>query len=220
MGNDYSIIWDALGTIATLAMVFATFLTLKNNTKQFKELQKQNFENSLFRLFFEAKQNLSEKLSQNMASNYEHFLSSRTKGEDTNVDENGNEIFPEPNFENMQISIKYWYNNIPDLRIFFIRLYRVIKYIDESNFGKKEKYQYMSTIRAQLTENEQLWLFYNCTVGEGRDKFKPLVEKWSLLKNMPIHRLLNGDHIKWIADTAISRKANNSCILEAFHDLR
>lgn len=39
-------------------------------------------------------------------------------------------------------------------------------------------------MRAQLSAFELALLFYNCLSEYGRDKFKPLVEEFGLLKNM------------------------------------
>ena len=40
-------------------------------------------------------------------------------------------------------------------------------------------------IRAQLSDYELLWIFYNCLSENGLEKFKPLIEEYSLLKNLP-----------------------------------
>lgn len=44
-------------------------------------------------------------------------------------------------------------------------------------------------VRAQLSDYELLWVFYNCLSPNGVRKFKPYVEKYSLLKNLPIDKL-------------------------------
>ena len=44
---------------------------------------------------------------------------------------------------------------------------------------------YTNFVRAQLSSSELGLLFYNCLGGYGNEKFKPLVEKYALLKNMP-----------------------------------
>lgn len=93
-----------------------------------------------------------------------------------------------------------------NLGSYFRSLYRVIKYIDESSFSDNEKYQYTSFVRAQLTDIELIWLFYNCTVGYGEEKFKTLVEDYTLLKNIPKGRLIDAEHIKWIKNSAINKQ--------------
>lgn len=215
--------WVAIGSLATGAMTIATFITLKNNKKQFLELQKQNyaiqkqsFENTIFQLLHEVKKILLE-VSNTPPNGY------RTSGFSNGLaaleseykiipyigtgetDIQGNELKYEPTLENMQKSYKARYESMSNLGSYFRSLYRVIKFIDESSYSVQEKYQYTSFIRAQLTDVELLWIFYNCTVGYGVEKFKPLVEKWTLLKNIPISRLIDANHIFWINSSSYDR---------------
>lgn len=100
-----------------------------------------------------------------------------------------------------------------DFGHYFRNLYRIIKLIDETEFNSHEeletdpnattireinkytipnhnsRYKYTSMIRAQLSDYELLLLFYNCLSSNGNEKFKPLIEKYSLLKNMPDDKL-------------------------------
>ncbi len=66
--------------------------------------------------------------------------------------------------------------------------------IDISNEDNKHKYdlcnyiqryRYTSIVRAQLSDYELLLLFYNCLSDNGVEKFKPLVEEYAILKNLP-----------------------------------
>lgn len=75
-----------------------------------------------------------------------------------------------------------------DFGHYFRNLYRIIKMVDEKKFSEdaiedyKIKYSYTSIIRAQLSDDEIGWLFFNCLSNKGSEKFKPLIEKYSLLK--------------------------------------
>ena len=212
--------WVAIGSVATGAMAIATFITLNNNKKQFKELQRQSFENTLFQLLHEVKKLLSEvsnippegmRISgltyglQALESEYQTFKSFSTCKVDENKNGDPIEIPIEPNYDNVKEAYIDIYHNMSNLGSYFRSLYRVIKYIDESNFTDEEKYQYTSFVRAQLTDIELLWLFYNCKVGYGEEKFKPLVEKYSLLKNMPQTRLIHKNHLAWIKESAFKK---------------
>lgn len=72
---------------------------------------------------------------------------------------------------------------------YFRNLYRLIKIIDNYTFSDdlnidfEKKYFYTSIVRAQFSDYEVKWIFINglSTYGE---KFKPLIEKYSLLKNI------------------------------------
>lgn len=83
-----------------------------------------------------------------------------------------------------------------DFGHYFRNLYRMIKIVHETDFFYdsskvsteeifKIKYRYTSIIRAQLSDYELMWVFYNCLSENGIDKFKFFVEEYSLLKNLP-----------------------------------
>lgn len=79
-----------------------------------------------------------------------------------------------------------------DVGHYFRNLYRIIKFVDTSNMD--DKYAYTSIIRSQLSDYELLWIFYNCVSINGKDKFKPLIEKYTLFKNLPTDKLANESH--------------------------
>lgn len=100
-----------------------------------------------------------------------------------------------------------------DFGHYFRNLYRIIKLIDETEFhtiketsrpefnnqsqdsanylaaNYNARYKYTSMVRAQLSDYELLWLFYNCLSTNGSENFKPYVETYSLLKNLPKDKL-------------------------------
>lgn len=115
---------------------------------------------------------------------------------------NSNIIFSNLKFEKSDIifdEFKYnsYFNSIynfiyekvnTDFGHYFRNLYRLIKMIDEQIFDEdsvesdfKKKYYYTSIVRAQLSDYELYWLFFNCLFEYG-EKFKPLVEKYAFFK--------------------------------------
>lgn len=48
----------------------------------------------------------------------------------------------------------------------------------------EEKYHYTSILRAQLSEYELVMIYYNSLSEFGNEKLKPLVEKYSMMKNL------------------------------------
>lgn len=66
---------------------------------------------------------------------------------------------------------------------YFRHLYHVIKFIDLS--AVEDKRRYTTFVRAQLSSVELQLLFYNCLSRFGSENFKPLVEKYGLLKPLP-----------------------------------
>lgn len=87
---------------------------------------------------------------------------------------------------------------------YFRTLYNLVKLVDKSPV--EDKHFYTNIIRAQLSNQETLILFYNCAVGHGLEKFKPLVERYALLKNMPRDRLLDKSHIKHFEKSAFGKE--------------
>jgi hypothetical protein len=78
---------------------------------------------------------------------------------------------------------------------YFRHLYRIIKFVDESNLiDKEDKYEYVGIVRATLSRYELVWLFYNCLSENGKEKFKPLIERYALLKNLRSELLVDEKH--------------------------
>lgn len=77
-----------------------------------------------------------------------------------------------------------------ELGHYFGHLYHIIKFVDLSEVPEKRRYT--SFVRAQLSSYESLMLFYNCLNSQGSANFKPLVEKYGLLKHVPRALLLPG----------------------------
>ncbi|WP_288901337.1 putative phage abortive infection protein [uncultured Sneathiella sp.] len=65
---------------------------------------------------------------------------------------------------------------------YFRTIYNIIKFIDSSDIENKKFYS--NIVRAQLSNSEVALLFHNCLTHWGSEKFKPLLEKYSLLKNL------------------------------------
>jgi len=100
-----------------------------------------------------------------------------------------------------------------DFGHYFRNLYRMIKlvhltdfYYDTKNVTEidvyKIKYKYTSIIRAQLSDYELIWLFYNCQSEYGREKFKPLIERYCIFKNLPEDLLASPVHKKLYSESA------------------
>jgi hypothetical protein len=107
-----------------------------------------------------------------------------------------------------------------DFGHYFRNLYRMIKLVDGTNFFYDDskvteqeifnlKYSYTSIIRAQLSDFELLWIFYNCLSENGIEKFKPLIEKYSLLKNLPKKLVAFESHLCLYNQKAFNPKESN-----------
>lgn len=90
-----------------------------------------------------------------------------------------------------------------DVGHYFRSLYNIVKFVDRSEFNDKRIYT--NLVRAQLSSYEQTLLFYNCLTKYGQEKFKPLVEKYGLLKHIPRDLLINEEpRLNYYAATAYS----------------
>ena len=94
----------------------------------------------------------------------------------------------------------FFENYQSDLGHYFRTLYNLIRFVDEK-FIDNPRY-YTNLIRAQLSTYEHLMLFYNGISQYGEKKFKPLIEKYSLLNNMPQDLLIDKKHSEFYIDSA------------------
>ena len=196
--------------------------------KQNKQFYKQSFENTLFNLlqnltsFVQTLEYKSGKNTQNKsdANTQKNSDANIYKGINvfeqmlSNLNTNNWKVYngPELHFseykDNDFIKAEEIYNGFSDyhqnLCLYFRMLYRIFKFIDESGLKDYEKYQYTSFVRAQLSNSQLILLFYNSTLGKGKEKFKSLVETWVLLKNIDKEAI--GKKINWIDSNAYERK--------------
>ena len=94
---------------------------------------------------------------------------------------------------------------------YFRYLYRILKYIDDSKLiSDSTKYQYAGILRAHLSYMELLLIYYNGLSVYGREKMKPLIEKYHLLKNIRAEKL--NDHT---LNARIKHMSNNEMYKES-----
>lgn len=85
---------------------------------------------------------------------------------------------------------------------YFRHLYTILRYVDETDafnlndegnedveYAYKQKYHYTTIVRSTLSRFELLVLYYNGLSIYGREKLKPLIEKYTLLNNLDMHSL-------------------------------
>lgn len=94
-------------------------------------------------------------------------------------------------------------NDKSDMSHYFRTIYHIVKFIDTSDIENKK--QYIAIARAQLSSYEQILIFYNCLHENGSEKFKPLIEKYSLFKNIDSSLLINQDHLTEYENGAYGR---------------
>ena len=91
---------------------------------------------------------------------------------------------------------------------YFRHLYHIFKYVDTSDLiPDDERYEYACIVRSQLSDYELVMLFYNCLSTNGKDKFKPLIERYSIFNNLRVELLAKNEHKEAYAKTAYNRYA-------------
>jgi hypothetical protein len=94
--------------------------------------------------------------------------------------------------DRIQAGYKVFYSeHQADIGHYFRSIYNLVKFVDRSKF--EDKRVYSNLIRAQLSSYEVALLFYNCLSELGSEKFKPLVERYAMLKHLPREALFHED---------------------------
>ena len=204
---------------------------LKETRKEFKiqneTLNIQRFENTFFNLL-----NLHHKIvdeidyrrikGKNPWGNIDYLMGTNDEDDGETITITGRDVFKYhykklldelKHTENpKQVYLQHYEKYQSDFGHYFRNLYRIFKLVDTSNFFVSEKeiekqilerkFSYTSIARAQLSDYELLWLFYNGISENGIEKFKPLIEKYSLLKNLSENKLANINDLDFYSKSA------------------
>lgn len=203
-----------MGPFVAIAASILTFLAFwvqyKANEQQRKDIALERFESNLFELIH---------LQQDITNN---LLLIKKEGDKYTTEVKGRDIFQhlyeyfnygehdcniimgvKELMENGNVTDYTKLDELGCLDHYFRHLYRVLKYIDDSELIKDDlKYNYTSLVRANLSQYELIMLFYNCLSSNGVMKFKPLIEKYAIFNNIRYDLLANKEHSKLYSNTA------------------
>lgn len=210
IGDTIGGIMGPFVAIVAAALTFLAFwVQFKANEQQRQDIALERFENNLFELI-----HFHQEITNGLLLKCEkHNITSKDNKEP--IEKKGRDIF-QLLYENAIINnhadgirniintnITDWktaYLNCPIgfLDHYFRLLYRIFKYIDDSDkkipeMTKDKKYEYTSIVRATLSQYELILLFYNCLSTNGNSKFKPLIEKYAILNNLRVELLATKD---------------------------
>ncbi len=160
---------------------------------QNETLRQQKFENTFFQMLSlhnEILKSIDIRVNANTEFTgrdaFEEFHRKFRKLEPVRTLENG-ELGP------INAAYLQFYTNIQnEIGHYFRNMYNIIKFVHKSSVADKKLYT--NLLRAQLSAFELFFIFYNCLSDMGREKFKPLVEEYSLLKNLPNHLIFKPEH--------------------------
>lgn len=88
--------------------------------------------------------------------------------------------------------LEYYERHQSDLGHYFRNLYHIVKFIYNSDVENKRTY--IGLVRAQLSNDELLLLFYNCISDYGYKKFTPMAHEFNLFKNLNPRTLIDSSH--------------------------
>lgn len=210
-------LWTAIGSIATGAMAVATYITLRQNDSQRKELLRQNFESTLFFLIKEFREARNRVSYNNEASGsdalsqaWEQFKMSIAiqNYNATSMDDKPFRTSEQQSSKPL-VSANYLLvtcNNLCDLSGYYHSLITALDFIDRSDYNEDTKRMYVAFVENNLTEKDLLWLFYTCVCDGRKQELLRLVEKWQLLRNLPPEKLIQPTHKTWLAPSAFGDK--------------
>lgn len=206
-GDSAGLLNALFSSLAFGGVLLTIFWQVTENRKQRADEHRIQFENVFFNMTNTLEHIVSELKVKREEDNVSFNEDWKYWAEDTNSDENddkeqyveGREVFKYI-YEEKQPSIAEVVKNEGifgyEQRMtglfdsYFRYLYRILKYIDDSKLISDEvKYQYAGILRAHLSYMELPLLYYNGLSGFGRDKMKPLMERYHLLKNIREEKL-------------------------------
>lgn len=188
-----------MGPFVAIAAAILTFLAFwvqfKANEQQRKDIALERFESNLFQLI-----QVQEEITNNL-----QFSACDGNDKLHNANIPGRQVFRaiyeekthpfwgvKEGIAKKGITSYEEDKDIGALDHYFRHLYRVFKYIDEAPIfenDEKKKYDYTCIMRASLSQYELIMLFYNCLSSNGREKFKPLIEKYAIFNNLRVELL-------------------------------
>lgn len=89
---------------------------------------------------------------------------------------------------------------------YFRNLYNIVKFIDMSNIVNKQ--DYINILRAQLTSNELVLLFYNCITEYGK-KFYTYAIQYELFDNLDLSKLMDNSNIEFYPQNTFRHNFEN-----------
>lgn len=188
-----------MGPFVAIAAAILTFLAFwvqfKANEQQRKDIALERFESNLFQLI-QIQEEITNNLSFTPTDGADRLYGSVFHGRQVFQILYREKTFPYCGIENgIREKGIISYEEDKDVNVldhYFRHLYRVFKFIDEAPIfvnDKNKKYEYACIMRASLSQYELIMLFYNCLSSNGREKFKPLIEKYAIFNNLRVELL-------------------------------
>lgn len=202
-GDSFGAVNALFSGLAFIGVIYAVLLQKEELRLQREELEKtrdefkqqnetlsqQRFENTLFNLI-----NMHQRIVDSISSQTGVGINEgknairifwKTVRDHYNAEKNTGAPVPEEYFD------LYYDSNRPYLSVYFRTLYRCFKYIEDNESKIEDADTYSKFLRAQLSDAELFWLFYNCLYNEEGADFKHFMIKYKLLDNFDPYTLLD-----------------------------
>lgn len=181
--------------------------------RQIESLHKQNFENTFFQMLSIhndivnsidlASSGKPNQYGRDCFSTFYTRLTKLFRDEEKKKTTSVNNMLP-------RAYTNFWRDHQPELGHYYRYLFRLVLFVKNSEMGSD---LYMNLLRAQLSDQELLLLFYNGLSPSGA-AFKPLIEEWALLDNMPVIKLLDKSHSSLYENSAFDSQTARALRLE------
>lgn len=216
-GDSFNVLTSLFTGLAFAGVIISIVLQtkeLQETQKEFKgqkeALEEQNFDNKFFQML-NLLSNVIEKLYYKIPRTGTNDYNGRevirfikkdleTKAKSGNILNNFQSIFNEIN-DRYNTTFKYY----------FINLYQILNYIDKYANSEKDAKEYTNILRAQLSKDELVLLFYNAygVIEFSGNRYKNLVEEYALFEHL-MYKDLNPDNKNHIVDKLLIEYAEEA----------
>ncbi|WP_339663262.1 putative phage abortive infection protein [uncultured Polaribacter sp.] len=106
-----------------------------------------------------------------------------------------NNLFQRQDMKSVELYVKYSPFSGHESRLghYYRHLYSTVKFVvgkENELFTYKEVRGYLKILRSQMSNDEQLMLYYNCVIGFGKDwELNGYLTKYRMLHNLPINKV-------------------------------
>ena len=80
--------------------------------------------------------------------------------------------------------VELYYSRKEELSHYYKIIYRIFKVVDESDLDEKDKFEYITILRSQLSENEMIAIYYNSHSRYGESLYR-FILRYNFLKHLP-----------------------------------
>ena len=111
----------------------------------------------------------------------------------------------EPSIEDTRYYFEYKLFNFGRINPYFQQLYSIMDFVDSNTMlSINEKYKYICTLRATLSFDETILVFYYGLSKHGNKRFKKLIERYALFEEIQEDMLICKEHKEYYDKGAFS----------------